>query len=80
MQHLDESKMVADWPAIFNSLRIASTNFISISKSVRDKKEFVLKTSLVLPLQFSEDVDPELQVKNKTRVARLSLFTDSVKL
>ncbi len=58
--HMDESKV--DWPSIFNSLRIISTNLISISKSVRDKKEALLRTSVVLPIGFSEDVDPELQV------------------
>ena len=62
MMHLDENK--ADWPMIFNNLRIVSTNLISISKSIRDKKEVLLRTSVVLPVKFSEDVNQELQVKS----------------
>jgi hypothetical protein len=61
MMHVPEMHK-ADWPTIFNNLRIVSTNLISISKSIRDKKEFLLKMSVVLPTKFSEDVDPELQV------------------
>ena len=51
-----------DWTTILNSLRIVSTNLISISKFIKDKKEMTLKTYILVPKQFSEDVDPELKV------------------
>ena len=51
-----------DWTMILNSLRIVSTNLISISKFIKDKKEMTLKTYILVPKQFSEDVDPELKV------------------
>jgi hypothetical protein len=72
MMHFDEMHK-ADWPTIFNNLRIVSTNLISISKSIRDKKEFLLRTSVVLPIKFSEDVDPELQVGSHWCLIELKL-------
>ena len=73
MMNLDENK--ADWQTIFNNLRIASTNLISISKSIKDKKEMLLKTSVVLPINFSEDVDLELQEMTNHRI---SVFNQDV--
>ena len=52
-----------DWLTILNSMRIVSTDLISISKFIRDKKELMLKSCILVPKQFSEDVDPELKVK-----------------
>ena len=74
MLHTIETK--SDWQSIFNSLRIVSTNLISISKSIRDKKEALLRTSVVLPIAFSEDVDPELQVNI---LEKWSLFFCTIK-
>ena len=51
-----------DWTMILNSLRIVSTNLISISKFIKDKKEMNLKTYILVPKMFSEEVDPELKV------------------
>ena len=51
-----------DWTMILNSLRIVSTNLISISKFIKDKKEMTLKTYILVPKMFSEEVDPELKV------------------
>ncbi len=52
-----------DWLTLLNSMRIVSTDLISISKFIRDKKELMLKSCILVPKQFSEDVDPELKVK-----------------
>lgn len=51
-----------DWTTILNSLRIVSTNLISISKFIKDKKDMTLKTYILVPKHFSEDVDAELKV------------------
>jgi hypothetical protein len=57
---LVENKL--DWPTTLNSLRMISANLISISKFIRDKREILLKTSVVVPKYFSEDIDQELKV------------------
>ena len=44
-----------DWTMILNSLRIVSTNLISISKFIKDKKEMTLKTYILVPKMFSEE-------------------------
>lgn len=61
-----------DWPTVLNSLRIISTNLISISNFLRDKSDrrddnkrellLALKTSIVVPKHYSEEVNPELRV------------------
>ena len=37
-----------DWPLILNNLRIVSTNLISITKSIKDKKDSILIVLLVI--------------------------------
>lgn len=63
----------ADWPTILNSLRIISANLISISNFLRDKIDkrddkrellVMLKTSIVVPKHYSEEIYPELKVGN----------------
>ena len=56
-----------DWPAILNSLRIVSTNLISISKLVRDKRDIMFKSLVLLPKLCSEDVDHHIQVSIQCR-------------
>ena len=51
-----------DWTNILNNLKIVSTYLISISKFIKDKREMTLKTYILVPKQFSEEVDPELKV------------------
>lgn len=61
-----------DWPTILNSLKIISANLISISNSLRDKSDkrddhkrellFGLKTSILFPKHYSEDVYADLKV------------------
>jgi hypothetical protein len=51
-----------DWLTILNSMRIVSTDLISISKFIKDKKEMMLKSCILVPKQFSEDIDIELKV------------------
>jgi len=57
---LNENQL--DWLTLLNSMRIVSTDLVSISKFIRDKKELMLKSCILVPKQFSEDVDPELKV------------------
>ena len=52
-----------DWLTLLNSMRIVSTDLISISKFIRDKKELMLKSCILVPKQFSEDVDQDLKVQ-----------------
>ena len=51
-----------DWPTLLNSLRIVSTDLISICKFIKDKKEMMLRSCVLMPKNFSEDVDSELKV------------------
>lgn len=51
-----------DWLTILNSMRIVSTDLISISKFIKDKRELMLKSCILVPKQFSEDIDTELKV------------------
>ncbi|RNA32977.1 mediator of RNA polymerase II transcription subunit 8 [Brachionus plicatilis] len=78
----DEQRLAyneVDWLSILNSLRIASTNLISISNFFkhlnREKRDFSLKTSVVLPKVYSEEVDPELQ---ELTDGRISVFNHDV--
>ncbi len=64
-----------DWPAIFNSLRIVSTNLISISKLVRDKKDLMLKSVILMPKFWSEDIDPDLRELTN---GRISVFNQDI--
>jgi hypothetical protein len=64
-----------DWPAILNSLRIVSTNLISISKLVRDKRDLMLKSVILLPKFWSEDIDPELKELSN---GRISVFNQDI--
>lgn len=68
-----------NWLSILSSLRIASTNLISISNFFkylnREKRDFSLKTSVVLPKAYSEEVDPELQ---ELTDGRISVFNHDV--
>jgi hypothetical protein len=70
-----ENVETIDWPAILNSLRIVSTNLISISKFIRDKKDMLLKSVILMPKFFSEDIDPE--IKEMTN-GRISVFNQDV--
>lgn len=56
-----------DWTTIMNSLKIVSSYFISICKFIRDKREMTLKTYILVPKHFSEDVDPELKVTERIK-------------
>ncbi|CAF0857453.1 unnamed protein product [Brachionus calyciflorus] len=78
----DEQRLAyneTDWLSILNSLRIASTNLISISNFFkylnRDKREASIRTSVVLPKAYSEEVDPELQEMTN---GRISVFNHDV--
>lgn len=51
-----------DWLTILNSMRIVSTDLISISKFIKDKRELMLKSCILVPKQFSEDIDTDLKV------------------
>ena len=64
-----------DWPLILNNLRIVSTNLISITKFVKDRKDTLLKSSIVLPKNFSEEID--YAIKEKTN-GRISIFNQDV--
>lgn len=72
----DEQRLAyneVDWLSILSSLRIASTNLISVSNFFkflnREKRDFSLKTSVVLPKAYSEEVDPELQELTESRIS-----------
>lgn len=79
MSLTEEDHMIAenrnDWITILNKLRIASTNLISISKFIKDKRDTMNKTSILVPKHFSEDVDPELQEMTNNRI---SVFNQDV--
>lgn len=77
-QIIAENKV--DWPFVLNNLRIASTNLISISKFLKDKREVLLKTSILMPKFFSEDVDPELKVTKSTTLHKSENFLSPSKL
>ena len=64
-----------DWLTLLNSMRIVSTDLISISKFIKDKKELMLKACILVPKQFSEDVDPELKDLTNNRI---SVFNQDV--
>lgn len=64
-----------DWPLILNSLRIVSTNLISITKFIKDKKDSVLKSSIVVPKHFSEEIDYTIKEKTNNRI---SIFNQDV--
>ena len=58
----DPNAGVIDWPVILNSLRIVSTNLITITKFIKDRKDIMFKSIILLPKFFSEDVDLEIKV------------------
>jgi hypothetical protein len=64
-----------DWPLILNNLRIVSTNLISITKSIKDKKDSILKSSILLPKHFSEEIDYAIKEKTNNRI---SIFNQDV--
>ena len=49
-----------DWPLILNNLRIVSTNLISITKFIKDKKD--AKSSIIWPKKISEEIDLSIKV------------------
>ena len=63
-----------DWLTILNSMRIVSTDLISISKYIKDKRELMLKSCILVPKQFSEDIDPELKVFALTSPFKFFIF------
>ena len=51
-----------DWPHILINLRIVSTNLILITKYIKEKRDPLLKSSVIVPKYFSEDVDNSIKV------------------